>query len=189
MSWCSVFDKSESQISQQSVLNLAPPQPIFDARDEEFEQEWQTSADMMRCDRSKGAIPQIKVQPKQSWDQSGQRRMRNQFDQATDQHIGPAAPHLGSKLQESISSTTIRNAYADKSPDSMCVRVHDWETDQIHRTDGLGIHREARPMLMEQENLRREACNDHIMVQEVEDVHEITTVDCGVTNQNNASFI
>jgi hypothetical protein len=42
---------------------------------------------------------------------------------------------------------------------------------------------------MEQENLRREACNDHIMVQEVEDVHEITTVDCGVTNQNNASFI
>lgn len=92
-------------------------------------------------------------------------------------------------MQESITSTTIRNAYADKFPDSMCVRVHDWETDQIHRADGLGAYRESRPMLMEQENIRRETCSDRIMVQEFEDDQQMITVDCGVTNQNNASFI
>jgi hypothetical protein len=189
MSWCSVFESSESQNPQQTFLNISAPKPIFDARNEEFEQDWKNPADMMRCNRAKGAIPQIKVQQELSWDQSGQQRRRNQFDQATDQHIRPAAPHLGTKMQESISSTTIKNAYADKFPDSMCVRVHDWETDRIHRADGLGVHRETRPMLMEQENLRRETCNDRIMVQDVEDDHEITTVDCGVTNQNNASFI
>jgi hypothetical protein len=190
MSWNSVWEQNETKQPTEMYLNISVPKTIFDDRNEEFEQQWKSSADVLRCDRSKGAIPQIKVQPQEAWsDTLKHQHKRNAFDQATDQHIKPAAPHLATKMQESISSTTLKNAYSEKFPDPMCVRVHDWESDEIHRSDGLGVFRDGRPAMLEHENMRTEHCNNAIMVQEFTDDQAITTVDCGVTNQNNASFI
>lgn len=190
MSWCSVWEQDESGKPEETYLNISAPRPFFDDKDLEFEQQWRNSADVMRCDRSKGAIPQIRAQQQEVWSATLKpQHKRNAFDKAADQHIRPAAPHLSSKMQESISSTTLKNAYSEKFPDPMCVRVHDWESDHIHKTDGLGVFRDGRPAMLEHENIRTEHCNSAIMVQEFADDPQLTSVDCGVTHQNNASFI
>jgi hypothetical protein len=191
MSWNSVWGNTCDSRTNEHLLNLKPPKSMFDASNREFEQHWKQSCEKTMCDRSAGSIPVIKVEEAEEWSDVLKERdqSRNAFDRATDQHTVSFRQHLTQKSQETMTRTTVANAYAERFPNSMAVRVHDWETNEMHEGDQLGLYRDSRPALLEHENMRHESCNDNIMVREFETDREGYSVDCGVTYHNNASFI